>query len=123
MHVSGFQKQFHWAGLLLLLLIAGCSPHPGSGTWIPLTEEGSSFSRLDVHYNGRAELHASGEEEIVWHCFWVGINESDISMECVPSHNTDIEQQYQLIVVPRESARLMMDGNELGRFSWQPIEK
>ena len=123
MHLNNLWKQALFTLPLLLLAIAGCSPHPGSGTWLPLSEGEGSFSKLMVHYNGRAELYSTEDQEIEWRCFWVGISESDISLDCAPSSNPEIEEHYRLNVVARGEAELLQNERVLGRFSWQQIEK
>jgi hypothetical protein len=123
MQLSGFRKYIQWVGILPLLLLAGCSPHPGSGTWVPVPEEETDFSMLQVHYNGRAELLSKGKDAIIRHCFWVGIGKKSIKLDCVPSNNTGIEEQFQLNVVAEGEAELMFNGKVAGRFSWSQPEQ
>lgn len=99
----------------LLLWLTGCSPHPATGTWVTADNVDSGFNRLEVTYEGRANLFTAGEQEAGRHCFWGGESAQAISMVCKPASNTDIEERYRL-VVKDGAATLIRDGVLLSRF-------
>ncbi|WP_303905906.1 hypothetical protein [Thiohalomonas denitrificans] len=105
---------------MLLLALAGCSPHPATGTWAATSESGSKFGRLEVTYEGRANLFEFGEEEAGRHCFWSGESKQAISMSCKPAFDTDIEEHYRLNLEGDGTATLMGDGKAMAHFSREP---
>lgn len=99
----------------LLMTLAGCSPHPATGTWTTAEKQESGFNRLEVTYEGRANLFATGESEAGRHCFWGGESAQVISMVCKPAFNKEIEERYRL-VIKDGSATLMLDDKALASF-------
>ncbi|SCZ64088.1 hypothetical protein [Thiohalomonas denitrificans] len=105
--------------LTLLLALTGCSPHPAAGNWTA-TAEDSQFSRLEVTYEGRANLFEFGEEKAGRHCFWSGESKQVISMSCKPAFDTDIEEHYRLNLEGDGTAILMRDDQAVAYFSPEP---
>lgn len=110
---------FSLGAAALLFALTGCSPHPATGNWIASTGSNSEFSRLEVTYEGRANLFEPGEEKAGRHCFWSGENKQAISMSCKPAFNTDIEEFYRLELGEDGIASLMREGEVKARFSRQ----
>ncbi|MEN8213932.1 MAG: hypothetical protein ABFR19_06180 [Pseudomonadota bacterium] len=103
-----------------LLLLAGCSPHPGSGIWAADSDNAPGFTKIDVQFNGRADIYNASEEKAVRRCFWGGMSSRQITLDCVQAANTDIKEQYRLTVTQDDSAELSSDQQLLGTFAKQP---
>jgi len=80
-----------------VLLLSGCAPHPAAGVWEP-EETDAPFTRIDVQFNGRADLFEPGKEKETLHCFWAAHSEDSVKMNCVPAENTDLKIPYRLVV-------------------------
>lgn len=91
----------------LLLVLAGCSPHPAAGVWAAAADNG--FNRLEVTYEGRALLYTAGEDKAGRHCFWGGESAQAIALTCKPAFNTELEERYRLTLDADGTARLMQD--------------
>jgi hypothetical protein len=101
----------------LLLALAGCSPHPATGSWISPTQADSGFSRLEVTYEGQALLFEAGEKEAGRRCFWGGESAQAIALTCKPAFNPESEERYRLTIGEDGSASLTRDGKVAARFS------
>ncbi len=101
------------------LLLAGCSPHPATGTWVAGAESDAEFNRLEVTFEGRANLFKPDEKQAGRHCFWSGETRQVISMSCKPASNPDIEEHYRLEVGEDGIAVLLRNGKETARLSRQ----
>lgn len=101
----------------LLLALAGCAPHPAAGTWI--AAPGSDFQRLEVTYEGRADLFAAGEAQAGRHCFWSGDSARAIALACKTASSPDLEEHYRLVVDGDGTATLLRDGEQTARFTRQ----
>jgi hypothetical protein len=107
----------------LALLLSGCSPHPGAGTWLAEGEK-SEFVELNVTYEGRTDIFdrraddgSGAPRTAVRRCFWHGVDASVIDLSCVQAVNTDIEESYQLRVAPdNKTAELIKDSHVVGRY-------
>lgn len=119
MKPTGCKRQTQWAGLLFPLLLAGCSPHPGTGTWLPVSETDATFTKLMVQYDGKADFYAEDQDNAVRRCFWVGVSEQSITLNCVQSADTDIKESYQLNVTANRQAELTQGDSVVGRYYWQ----
>ncbi len=102
--------------LFIPLLLAGCGAHSGSGNWLS-TGTDSEFVRLEVGFDGRAQLYVKGREDSVRRCFWGGIGSDEIQMKCTVADNTDIELSYSFRVIDGEQGELMLSNHAIGRFS------
>ena len=82
----------------LVLVLQGCSPHPGSGKWQAVADSQSRFSKLDVQFEGKAELtptDAAGETQ---RCFWSGKTAETIRLQCTQGDDTGLEFNYELTI-------------------------
>jgi hypothetical protein len=105
--------------LAIPLLLAGCSGHPGAGTW--QIEDGleGGYSRLVVQFDGRAEFFRPGEETAAQRCFWAGESSNSIALQCSDAANPDLERHYRLKVNQRGQGELMQGGRLLGLLQRQ----
>lgn len=101
---------------LALLTLSACSPHPSSGEWLPVADNPSGFSRIDVQFEGRADFYQEGQEEAVRRCFWGGASQTTARMTCVVAADTEREETYLLSVGKDGRAELSLNGNSLGFF-------
>jgi hypothetical protein len=106
-------------GAALLLALAGCSPHPAAGIWTAEPGSGAGFQRLEVTYEGRADLYAPGEPEAGRHCFWSGESARAIALACKPASDPDAEEHYRLVVQEDGTATLLRDGEVSARLTRQ----
>lgn len=104
----------------LLLALFGCSPHPASGTWTAAATTDSGFNRIDVNFDGKADLYEVGEDNAGRHCFWGRESKQAITLTCKPAFDTDIEERYRLIINEDGTATLMQDNTMAARFSRPP---
>jgi hypothetical protein len=112
----------------LLLLLAGCSPHPGTGMWVAAestgAEHSSAFARINVTYEGRANIYdwksdpaGDSDATAIRRCFWSGVDEMTITLNCVQAINTEREETYLLRVEPQgKGAVLLQDGRTVIRL-------
>jgi hypothetical protein len=88
--------------VLISFFLVACSPHPGTGTWLA-DSDNKAFTKIIVHYDGKAEIFDMKNSKAEWHCFWAGINKTDISLTCTPASNTDDEQLFSLSISDLDS--------------------
>jgi hypothetical protein len=114
----------------LAILLAACSPHPGSGNWQSSGEAEpqfiTEFTRLEVSYEGRTDIFneeraqraaADDTNGAIRRCFWHGADAQTIALSCVQADDTDIEESYLLRVSSdRSSAELLQGEVVVGRF-------
>ena len=55
--------------LFFILLLAACSPHPGSGIWLSVDDTGP-YGKLAILFEGQAELYPVGRKAYRYRCFW-----------------------------------------------------
>ena len=65
-----------------LFALAGCSPHPGSGSWLSESGDGDGLARLVVQFDGKAELFRADREAAAYRCFWAGDGKRTLRMRC-----------------------------------------
>lgn len=105
------------AGALLMAgLLTGCSAHPGAGTWQLKAGESSPFSRLTVHFEGRAELFDAASGAETHHCFWGGTSDSEIQLDCTTPEDTETRIRFNLRVTSAQEAQLLKEGRLLGDY-------
>lgn len=105
--------------LLPALFLAGCSPHPATGTWSGAATASAQFHRLEVTYEGRALLYAAGEDTAGRHCFWGGESAQSIAMSCTPAFNPELEEHYRLVIGADGRASLMQGNSTLVQLERQ----
>lgn len=103
----------------LVLVLAGCSPHPGAGEWEAVSED-APFSRLKAHFKGWADLYRPEAEEAAYHCFWGARGERTIALTCTPADDTEAELRFDLVVEEAGRARLVRNEQLVARFRRMP---
>lgn len=103
--------------LLATLSLAACSPHPGSGIWVPAEGSDAAYAKLEVLFEGQAELFVPGREEHLYRCFWGGAAKDAIRMECVSADNESDKPVFLFQVAPDGVGQLSMDGKPVGLFT------
>ena len=103
-----------------LTLLAGCSPHPGSGVWTATSENEPGFVKIDVQYEGRADIYNATDEAAVRRCFWGGMSPKQLALDCVQAADTDIKENYRLTVTEDGTAELTRKQQLIGIFNKQP---
>jgi len=106
--------------LSTLALIVGCSPHPGSGIWTATSENEPWFTKIDVQYEGRADIYSATEEAAVRHCFWGGMSPKQLALDCTRASDTDNPEHYRLTVTADDTAELTQKQQLVGTFKKQP---
>ncbi len=84
--------------LTLALVLQGCSPHPGSGKWQSVADTQSRFSKLDIQFEGRAELTLTDTAAEIQRCFWSGKTAETIRLQCTQGDDTGLEFNYELTI-------------------------
>ncbi len=102
--------------LLTSILFAGCSVHPGSGIWVPAEGSESPYSRVEVLFEGRAELFVTGRKEHLFRCFWGGTTADSIHMDCISADDETLKPVFTLQVSADGTAKLSEAGKNLGLF-------
>ena len=102
--------------LFYMLLLAACSPHPGSGIWLPLDDRDNPYTRLEVLFEGRAELFVSGREAHLYRCFWGGINSDSLRMDCVSADDEAVKPAFTFRVAADGTGELIEAGESRGFF-------
>lgn len=97
-------------------LLVGCSAHPGAGTWQLEEGQQSPFSRLIVHFEGRAELFDAVSGVETHHCFWAGRSDTEIQLDCTTPEDTETPIRFNLRVSGGERAQLSQAGQVLGEY-------
>ena len=97
-------------GLLALFLIAGCSPHPGTGEWQSTTENKLNITKVSVFFTPKVLFYASGISDPVMQCGWWALDKKVIEMECVHLSNTEIKEKFQIRTLAEGEAELIQDG-------------
>jgi len=99
------------------LLLAGCSPHPGSGIWIATSENEPGFKKIDVQFEGRADIYTATDEVAVRRCFWGSMSPTQLALDCVQAADTEIKENYRLNVSEDGTAELTrkQQGDEEGK--------
>ncbi|MEN8180886.1 MAG: hypothetical protein ABFS39_20035 [Pseudomonadota bacterium] len=98
------------------LLLSACSPYPGSGIWVPLDDREVLYSKLDVLFDGRAELFAPGRAEHLYRCFWSGMGSKSIRMECILADDENVKPLFTFQVAEDGTGELLESGQTIGLF-------
>jgi len=102
--------------LPLLSALAGCAPHPATGLWVAAEGADSPFTRLDVDFQGWAELFRNTETKEVLRCFWAGANGESIRLTCRGAEDEEAEEHYRLVVTGEAGAELKQEERVVARF-------
>ncbi len=106
------------AGLLCLLFIAGCSPHPVAGTWLSSAPNQAGFEKVVVHFDAELEVYSATSNEPVLKCRWWATGKQSVELECMSMAGTEVIEKYQFNVVD-DTAELIKQGKLLARFKRQ----
>ncbi len=120
MAMTKFKGLMQWPFLLSVILLAGCSAHPGAGTWLASDGNTSGYSRLVFEFDGKAEFFAPNEEKSVRRCFWGGESKEIVSLKCIVAANTEVEEHYRFKVTPNGEGILSLGGSDIGLYQKQP---
>jgi len=102
--------------LLALLVLQGCSPHPGAGTWSPIENSGAPFSEINVDFNGRVLLFVPQREEHLYRCFWAGTSSASLSFDCISADDEKVKPQYTFNISQNGEAELLQAGKPAGQY-------
>ena len=94
-----------------LFLIAGCSPHPGTGEWKSATENKLNITKVSVFFSPKVLFYARDIPDPVMQCGWWALDKKIIEMECVHLSNTEIKEKYQIKALSDGKAELTKDGS------------
>lgn len=109
--------------ILILLILSGCSPHPGAGKWQADSSNAQQIAIINVLFEGNADFYAAGKEDSIRRCFWSAVASQTMKMQCVYADDINKKTTYQFEVIEKDHAELSQDGQLLGRFSLQKPEK
>ena len=98
------------------LLLSACSPHPGSGIWVPLDDSEAPYTRLEVLFEGRAELFAPGREGHLYRCFWGGTDADSIRLDCISADDEAVKPVFTFRVAADGTGELIASGESIGFF-------
>jgi hypothetical protein len=99
-----------------VLLLAGCSPHPGSGDWTAEEGNPNGFTRLVVQFDGKAEFYRQDQEKEWLRCFWQSSGAMRIDIQCTSKSDTEGERFYELAIAEIGPALLKENGTVIARF-------
>ncbi len=111
-------KQSHFLLFISsILLLAGCSRHPGAGVWKTDTDNQLGIEKIVVGFEGKAVFVSTKPEKTSWHCFWRGSKEKELLLECAPSTNPDKKQSFFLSINDQGLAEFRNDSSLLAIFT------
>jgi len=104
-------SRYKIAAILSLLIIAGCTPHPGAGVWTPATENTANISRVDIYFDPKVEIFTGSALAPAMQCGWWALDKTTLEMECVHLADVDKKETFQLKVIAEDKAELkIQDG-------------
>ena len=98
------------------LVIAGCSGHPGTGTW-QAADTNSRFSTLQVAFDGKAELFNAAQPEPIMRCLWQGTSSETLQLQCRSADQPDTTLNFSLQIQADNGAVLYQQENVIARFN------
>lgn len=98
------------------LLLGGCGPHPAAGVWHAAPRAPSTYTRIEIEFDGKAYLYVTGREDHAVRCFWAGDDRSTVNMDCIVNDPSERRLRYRLQVISGSESELFDNGNTLGRF-------
>jgi hypothetical protein len=109
----------------LLLLLSGCSPHPGAGHWKADGDNTMNISWINVIFEGTADIFANQQQESILRCFWAATEKNSIQMQCVHSDDTEKKETYQLVILDSGQGKLKQNEQLIGLFTKEipPVEE
>ncbi|OMH39054.1 hypothetical protein [Motiliproteus sp. MSK22-1] len=107
------------AVMTALLLISGCSGHPGTGIWEAKSTNPSGYWMLKVQYDGTATVLAKNQEEPLLGCFWQATAADIMKMQCATANDPENPDTYQLSITT-DQATFSKEGKQLALFQRKP---
>jgi len=104
------------AAILSLLILTGCTPHPGAGVWIVPGANADDITKVEVYFDPKVKIYSSASKEPALQCGWWAINKQDLEMECVYLDNIDIKVKYRLNVTGTDAAELIREQILITRY-------
>ena len=105
--------------LIIVVFISSCSPHPSAGNWKAVGENTLGITELKILFEGKAEFTMTLKDKTEWHCFWAAQDETNISMNCVPSTDTERRELFDFSVNSNNQGELSQDGKKISDFQRQ----
>ncbi|MFK5985602.1 MAG: hypothetical protein QM479_09265 [Pseudomonadota bacterium] len=102
--------------LAVLVILAGCSPHPGAGKWKAIEDNRMGIKNMSILFEGKSEFSTVENEKILWHCFWGAKSKMHLNMTCTPSTNIDHHEKFEFIVNAKDEGQLSQNGKNIGLF-------
>lgn len=93
--------------MLSLLIIIGCTPHPGSGVWLSPGANTDDITKVEVLFDPKVNIYSSASEEPALQCGWWAVDKQTLEMECVYLANTELKVKYQLNTTGEDTADLL----------------
>ena len=108
--------------LIIILFISSCSPHPSAGNWKASDENTLGITDLKILFEGKAEFTMTLQDKAEWHCFWAAQDKNNISMNCVPSTDTERRELFDFNVSPDGQGKLSQNGKIISNFQRQAYQ-
>jgi len=90
--------------LIALILLQGCSGHPGAGHWqAGLEASDSQYSALELEFDGKGTLHPNesfaGQEgkADLW-CLWQATSSVELDVQCGDGSAEKINVKFEFVV-------------------------
>ncbi len=109
--------------IFVLLVLSGCSPHPGAGKWQADGNNAENIAIINVLFEGTADFYKVGQDESIRRCFWSAVARQTMKMQCVYSDDTNKKVSYQFEVIDKGHAELSQNGQLIGRFTLKKPDK
>ncbi len=103
-----------------LILTAGCSGHPGTGTWLADGPNDSGYWILKIEFDGKATMLGKTQAKPVMGCYWHATASDTISLQCATSKNQEDPETYYLKVSGDDRASFIRDDKLLAAFRRKP---
>ncbi len=83
---------------------------------MPLDDREAPYAKLEVLFEGRAELFVPDREEHLYRCFWGGAGANSIQMECVSADNETVKPSFTFRVAADGTGELIESGQTIAFF-------
>lgn len=101
---------------LSLSLLAACSPHPATGSWVSSSDNPANYSKILIHFEPKLEIYTTGSDKPVHYCGWSAISKKIIEMGCMSSDEQEIMDKFQLNIISEAKAELIENGKVVASF-------
>lgn len=75
------------------------------------------FERIEVMFDGKADLFRKGAKQAAYRCFWGGDSAQSLRLTCTTGQDSGIEYHYVLKVVATDQANLEQNDQLLATYS------